>query len=362
MSRRTVLAGAALLPGLARAAEGWAPYGKAVVIDALGGPGEHGTPEDAPFSERAVRDAVDSGVTACNVTVGYTDAWDDTVHGIAATLREVDAHPEALLLAKRFADVRAAKASRRVGLILGTQNLGMIGRDLDKLATLHDLGVRIAQLTYNVRNLLGDGSIEPADAGLSKLGRAAVARVNELRMVLDLAHGGWRTQGEAIAASSWPCAISHTGCAELMRHPRNVPDEVLRALAQRGGVAGIYFMPYLREKGQPHADDVIAHVEHAVSVAGEDHVGIGSDGPLSPLTVTEEVRRAHRQDVENRRKLGIGAPNEDPDVLNYVPELNTPRRLETLALMLSRRGWPDARIEKVLGANFARLFGEVWGS
>jgi membrane dipeptidase len=361
VKRRTFLAAAALLPRLGRAAEAWGPYGRTLVVDALGQPGVPGSAEDLPLAAQALHDALESGVTACNVTVAYTDSFEDCVAGIGRWQREIDAHPDVLLRVRSAADLATAKASRRLGVILGTQNLAMIGAEPSRLRILRDLGVRISQLTYNVRNLLGDGSIEPADGGLSRLGRSVIAQVNDLRLLLDLSHGGWRTISEAIAASTRPCAITHTGCAAVTDHPRNVPDAALRALAARGGVAGIYFMPYLREKGQQTSADVIRHIEHAIDVAGEDHVGVGTDGNLSPTVLTDEVRRAHRENVEQRRKMGIAAPNEDPDVFLYAPDLNTPRRLETLALMLARRGHGDARIAKVLGENFARLFREVWG-
>ena len=111
------------------------------------------------------------------------------------------------------------------------------------------------------------------------------------------------------------------------------------------------------------AEDVIRHLEHAIEVAGEDHVGIGTDGSrFSPTVLTDELRRAHRENIEQRKKAGIAAPNEEADVFLFVPDLNTPRRFETLAGMLSRRGHKDGRIEKILGGNFARLFGEVWGA
>jgi membrane dipeptidase len=358
MKRRTLLFSAALLPSIARAQQAYAGYDRAMVIDALGGPGGDDT---EMLSARDLRDAADSGVTACNKTIAYTPSWEECVAGIAGAQADLDAYPDLLLQVKRGADLQLARQSKRVGIICGVQNLAMIGGDLGKLQILRDLGVRITQLTYNVRNLLGDGSLEPADAGLSNLGRAVIAKIGDLKLQLDLSHAGYRTIREAIAAAKNPPVISHTGCAAVVKHPRSVPDELLRALAQKGGVAGIFFMPYLREHGQPMAEDVIRHLEHAIDVAGEDHVGLGTDGSLSPMKVTDETRKAHRENVAERKKLGIGAPNEDPEVLNYVPDLNTPRRFETLALMLSKRGHKDARIEKILGANFARAFTANWG-
>jgi membrane dipeptidase len=358
MKRRTLLFSAALLPSLARAQQTYAGYDRAMVIDALGGPGGDDTEK---LSAKDLRDAIDSGVTACNKTVAYTPSWEECIAGIASAQADLDVHPEALLHVKRGADLKRAKESKRAGMIFGVQNLAMIGGDLSKLGVLHDLGVRITQLTYNVRNLLGDGSLEPGNAGLSTFGREVIAKMGELKLQLDLSHAGYRTIHEAIAAAKSPPVISHTGCAAVVKHPRCVPDDLLRKLAQKGGVAGIFFMPYLREHGQPMAEDVVRHLEHAVDVAGEDHVGLGTDGSLSALNVTPETRKAHRENVAERKKLGIGAPNEDPEVLNYVPDLNTPRRFETLALMLSKRGHKDARIDKLLGANFARAFTESWG-
>ena len=155
-------------------------------------------------------------------------------------------------------------------------------------------------------------------------------------------------------------AITHTGCRALVDVPRNTHDSSLKALADRGGVAGIYFMPFLRASGQPHADDLIRHLEHAVNVCGEDHVGLGTDGGISGIELNEAYAKSQREFFEARAKQGIAAPGEAADIFNLVPEYNEPRRFKTLADDLSRRGWSSSRIEKVLGQNFTRLFGEVW--
>ena len=110
------------------------------------------------------------------------------------------------------------------------------------------------------------------------------------------------------------------------------------------------------------AEDVIKHIEHALQVCGEDHVGIGTDGMISTINVTPEFRKKFNEEIEDRRKRGISAPGESPDVFTFVPDLNTPQRFEKLATLLSKRGHSDTQIGKILGGNFARLFREVWGS
>ncbi|MGC1522280.1 MAG: membrane dipeptidase [Steroidobacteraceae bacterium] len=344
-----------------------ASYDRAMVIDALGGPGEFkaaGSP-DEPWSDRVIADARASGLTAANVTVGEVGngphRFEEAVQGIARIDREIQLHPDAFLKVLSASDLRLAKSSKRLGLICGFQDTSMLDGDLSRLNVFQGLGVRIFQLTYNRRNLMGDGCIESADGGLSSLGHQAIAELNIRRLLLDLSHAGPRTIAEGIAASKSPLAITHTGCRALADSPRNVSDESLKALAEKGGVAGIYFMCFLRYLEQPHSEDVIRHLEHAVNVCGEDHVGIGTDSSISAMPVDDAFRAEHRKTIAERIKAGVSVAGESPDVLNVIPEYNTPRRLLTLADDLDRRGWPSGRIDKVLGANFARLFGEVWG-
>jgi len=351
--------------GLARfataAGAAWPGYPPAVVIDALGSPG--GTSEGLLTAEE-IADVRASGLTAVNLTVGavgvLAGAFEETVKGIAFWEQELALHPDVLLKVRSAADLRAAKDSGRLGLIYGFQDTLPLGDDLDRLETFYRLGVRIVQLTYNRRNLAGDGCLEPADAGLSRLGREMVERMNALGVLVDLGHSGRRTALDAIEASKRPVAITHTGCAALADLPRNKTDEELRRLADKGGVAGIYLMPFLRTKGQPMAGDVIRHVEHAVQVCGEDHVGIGTDGGISPVQLTPEYIERFRKNVQDRRRLGISAPGESEDVYTFVPDLNTPRRFELIARHLLDRGHTETRVAKILGGNFARLFREVW--
>jgi membrane dipeptidase len=342
----------------------WRGYSDAIVIDALGGPGAYSDDTSAPLTTTALDDVRASGITAVNLTVSgvgsYLRDYDETIRNVAYWNEQIAAHPDYLLGVRDGADIDQAKRSGRLGLIYGFQDATPLGEDLDRVEMFHELGVRIFQLTYNRRNLVGDGCLEPGNAGLSLFGHALIERLNARGALIDLAHAGERTTLEAIDASKKPIAISHTGCAALAAYPRNKTDTELKRLADKGGVVGIYLMPFLRSRGQPMAEDLIRHLEHAIDVCGEDHVGIGSDGVISPIDVTPEFKRKFAEEVTKRRSLGISAPGEQPDVYTFLPDLNSAERFGRIAGLLSRRGHSDARIGKLIGGNFNRLFREIW--
>ena len=206
------------------------------------------------------------------------------------TESEIDRHPDVLCRIRKPADIAEAKKTGRTGVIYGFQDGVAFETDLGRLDELYRLGLRIVQPTYNRRNLLGDGCLEPANAGLSKAGFEAVERMNDLGILVDLSHCGRRTAADAIRHSKKPVAFTHTGSAAQNDHPRNRTDEELRAVAAKGGVAGIYFMPFLSDGKQPTAADIIRHLEHMIDVAGEDHVSIGTDGSVSAEVVNRGIQ------------------------------------------------------------------------
>jgi membrane dipeptidase len=136
----------------------------------------------------------------------------------------------------------------------------------------------------------------------------------------------------------------------------------LRAVANKGGVSGIYVMPYLAGGRQPTAEDVVRHIEHAVNVAGEEHVSIGTDGTLSTIALTPDFVRSFTANVARRRAAGIAAPQESAEGYLFAIDLNTPRRFEQLADRLNRRGHSDDRVERILGTNLLRVFGAAWAT
>lgn len=357
-------AAAAFLPDLApfrREPAAWPGYDGAFVLDFLASPGPFNTPirVDA-LSPEMLRNAASSGITAVNLTIGGNDP-EAVFRDLARWERDLRAHPDVLMNIRSVADLRAAKANRKFGLIYGFQDTVSIGNDLSRVALYHAFGVRIIQLTYNVKNLVGDGCLQPVDEGLTPFGRELVAELNARRIIVDTGHTGIRSTEDAIAASKVPIAISHSGCRAIADRPRSKPDATLRKLADRGGVIGIYLMPFLTMGPAPTSDDLIRHIEHAVNVAGEDHVGIGSDLSTTPHVVDAEYMRVHRTFVAGRIKQGIAAPGEDPEVPMFVTDLNSPRRMELIAGKLADRKHPSSRIEKIIGGNFHRLCRDVWG-
>ena len=370
LTRRQFVAGGTVVAiSLAVHQEGWAadfnPYRSAIVIDGLGGLG-NSEAGDGPLADAYIQDARDSGITCVHMTilpVGTTPpdaAFAQAVLGIGNMEREIDRHPDALCRIRTVADIAAAKKAGRLGLIYGFQDAVAFETDLSRLDELYRLGLRIVQPTYNRRNLLGDGCLEPANAGLSIAGFAAVEKMNELGILVDLSHCGRQTAADVIRHSKLPVAFTHTGSAALADHPRNRTDAELRAMAEKGGVAGIYFMPFLNAGKQATAADVIRHLEHMIDVAGEDHVSIGTDGGLSGEVLSQEFRDRHVEFVRKRREAGISAPGETEDGYLFAADLNMPRRLETLADRLLARGHGSARIEKILGSNLVRVLQAAW--
>jgi membrane dipeptidase len=374
ISRRTLLvqsvasAVALSLPAHRAAAADWFRYREAIVIDGLGGPGGASSSDDprAGLSEQEIKDTHESGVTCAHITVGAVGttapdaAFVETVQGIAFWEREIDRHPEVLGRVRTVADISRSKKVKRTGLIYGVQDGVAFETNLTRLEDLHSLGLRVVQPTYNRRNLLGDGCLEPANAGLSKTGVEAIERMNALGILVDLSHCGRQTAADAIRVSKKPVAFTHTGCQALADHPRNRTDAELKAVADKGGVCGIYFMPYLSEGRQPTAADIVRHLEHMVQVAGEDHVSLGTDGNISATVVDQKYKDAFAKNTRERREAGIGAPWETEEGYLFANDLNTPRRFATLAMMLADRRHSAVRIEKILGGNLVRVFGETW--
>jgi membrane dipeptidase len=318
------------------------------------------------IDDRTLRDAHASGLSAVNVTLGYVAGPDEpfeyTIRTIGTWDQFVRAYPDDVMKIYNAVDILTARDTGKIGLIYGFQNATMVGSEVGRVDIFADLGVRVIQLTYNPANQLGDGSMVPENRGLTPFGRDVVARLNAKRMMVDLSHSGQNTCLDAARVSMQPISINHTGCRALADLPRNKTDEELRLVASKGGFVGIFFMPFLKMDGHPHAEDVVAHIEHAINICGEDHVGIGTDGDTTGIDDLNIYSAHLAKEVADRAKAGIGATGERADTYPFVVDLRGPEQFRKLIGLLKARGHSETRIEKIMGLNFLAFAREVWGA
>ncbi|MDZ4376317.1 MAG: membrane dipeptidase [Phenylobacterium sp.] len=372
LHRRNLLAlsaAGAATGALPAAASAQDPIKGSIVINTLGGlsdPNLSDLDADVGPSLRVLDDARASGMTAANITLGYVagdaEPFEQSVREVVQWDGIVRRHPDRLLKVLTSEDIRRAKAENKIGLIFGFQNAAQMGDRVDRVDLFADMGVRVVQLTYNLKNQVGGGALAPVGTPLTPFGREVLERLNARRIIVDLSHSGEQTCLDAARATKSPIAITHTGCRALADLPRNKTDEELRLVASKGGYVGIYFMPFLHVDRQITADDVINHIEHAMKVCGEDAVGIGTDGGTTGIDDMEGWKKAFAAQIMRRRSLGISAPGERPDSFVFAIDMHGPEQFRILAQKMARRGHSSRVIDKVLGLNFLRFAKDIWGA
>ena len=333
-------------------------YQRALVLDCNSGPPfESGK---LPLPQNDLDMVRDSGVNVVKWSLaGINSDFAQAVNEIAYVAQMIEVHPAYFTQVRVSTDLERAKREAKMGIILSFESVEMLEGKLDRLDLFRNLGVRVMQLSYNRKSPFAAGVMEPNGGGLTALGKEAVKKMNTLGVTIDLSHANESTTADVLATSSKPVIVSHAGCAAIHSHPRNKTDDQLKKLAEKGGVLGVYDLPYLTASPkQPTVDDYMAHMEHALRVAGEDHVGIGSDVGIDPFDTSPKGMAEFNKMEEERQKSGLAAPEEDRPT--YVVGLNMPRKLEVIAEQLLKRGYSTATVEKVLGRNFARVLTETW--
>ena len=325
-------------------------YNEAVIIDAL---------NVSNWDSPAVFESLQAGrVTAFNATIATWENYRETLDNIAAWLHRFEEY-SGLVQVKTVEDILQAKKAGKVGVILGSQNASPIENDLNRLALFHALGVRIIQLTYNERNLLGSGCWERRDEGLSNFGVDAVREMNRLGILIDLSHVGDRTTLEAIDLSEKPVAITHANARSYFGFQRNKTDEAIKLLAERGGVIGATCITtFLRTQFDSNLEDYVDAIDYLVEMAGIDHVAFGTDYTQDqPESFWNYIMS--QQGTKFPAKLLDSSIRYD-QVRLYPKDLETPDKLPNLAGALLNRGYQPDDAAKILGGNWLRLFREVW--
>ena len=324
-------------------------YDEAIVIDGL---------NVSNWNSPAVYQSLHAGaVTAINATIAVWEGYQETMDHIAGWLRRFEEYSDTLMPARTVDDILLAKQEGKAGVILGWQNASPIGNDLDRLALFHALGVKIIQITYNERNLLGNGCYERTDEGLSSFGVDAVKEMNRLGILVDLSHVGDRTTLEAIELSEQPVACTHANARSFFNHVRNKTDDALKLLTEKGGVVGANaFPPFLPRGFESTLEDYVDAIDDLVERVGIDHVGIGTDFTQDQPKGFFEWLFAQQGTKYQERPLAY------PDPLVHPKDIETPDKFSNVAAALLRRGYQAEDVNKVLGGNWLRLFRRVWGT
>ena len=288
------------------------------------------TPYFATYAFRNIRP-----VAATKFALQALDYWH-------AELEESDAWR----LVLEAADFRRAERDGRVAVVFGFEGAMPIDDDLGLLRMFHRLGIRSIGLTWNGRNLLGDGVSVGAGGGLTAYGRAAIAEMNRLGIVIDVSHMSDEGIRDAVEASATPIIASHSNARSVCDHPRNLPDELALGIARRGGVVGLHMMArFLRPDGVATLDDFLDHVDHLVKLVGPAHVGLGPDC-------------MEQWPMDAYRELWAGTEASKLE-FTYPPEFDSLAKCPNVTRGLVARGYDDAAIQGIMGENFLRVFETV---
>ena len=323
-------------------------YRRSVVIDSLAVGYEW---DDVEYD--AVRR---SGYTGIQTTLPSQN-FEVAVRALAQWRQRIRENPDRLVYATRAQHIRDAKAAGRMAVVLGFQNATMLEGVLGNLDPLYELGTRCIQLTYNSQNRLGSGCTERVDGGLSDFGVEVVRRMNELGIVVDLSHCGPRTSMDGIEVSERPPAFTHTFCETLYPdHPRAKTDAQIRAMSDKGGVTGIASLGYfVGPDPDTSIEDYVGHILHAVDIGGIEHVGICTDHAIRGL------RSWATRENWYEPRLRSFKPSYRVRWPPFIEGLDEPERFLNVAHVLHRRGVAEADIARILGGNWLRYFGEIFG-
>jgi membrane dipeptidase len=297
---------------------------------------------------RRLPDVAAGGIDALLATVGAIEDFRTTMEVVGNWLEIDRSRKHNIRIARTVADIRAAKAAGTTAIVIHFQGADPIEDELDFINIFHAAGLRVMQVTYNTRNRLGDGCFEPTDAGLSKFGRKVIRRMEELGVVVDLSHAGLRTALETAEAATRPFVVTHANARALFDTPRNATDAVIRAVAASGGVVGVCAVPFfLARDRRPTLDMLIDHAAYIADLVGPAHVGLGFD-------FADEDEDDYVYFGYDERYIPKPPWIWPSGIAGFAEAGNVARALRA-------RGFAKADVNGILGENFLRVFGAVWG-
>ncbi len=289
-----------------------------------------------------------AGVDLVSLTVMGTEAMlDGTIRQIARVRAAIRAQPDRFMLCATAADVVAAKAAGKLGLVFNLQETDMLEGKLHLVQAFYDLGVRHMLLAYNARNHVGDGCAERTDGGLSRWGLEVVAEMNRVGMLVDGTHTGYRTTMDAMAASTAPFIFSHSNAHAVFGHYRNIRDDQITACARTGGVVGLNGLGEFLDDDAASSAAIFRHLDHVVQLVGAEHAGLGLDYVRDTARFWGWVR--------DHDAMWPPGPNRRTGSAFAQPE-----QIEELTEMMLKAGYGEAAVRQILGENWLRVARQVW--
>lgn len=282
--------------------------------------------------------------------------WENIVYQIGMFTSDID-HQNTLFIVRRFSDIEKAYREGKIGIVIHIEGTPRIGDEIDRIDVLYGLGVRCMGITYSRGNEFGSGLADKVDRGLTDLGYKLVERMNKIGMAIDLAHVGDKTSLDIIEASKKPVFITHAGARTLWPTKRMKPDEVIQALAEKGGVFGVEASPHttLTLNDRKHTiETVMRHFQYIEKLVGIDYVAFGPDTLFGDHVALHKVFSRELSLTETR-------PRElEYTEVEYVDGLENPSQFKNIIRWLVKNGYSDEEIGKVIGGNVIRVLREAW--
>jgi membrane dipeptidase len=311
-----------------------------------------------------------AGVTIANATYGslppkLDDVFEKTVTRVAEARAFIDAFDGELVLVTSDKDIGRVQEKGKRGIIINFQDTLPFGTELDRIDLFYNMGLRVVQLTYNLRNFVGDGCTETHRSGLTYFGRDVVAKLNELNMMVDVSHCSPQVGWDTLEVSNAPIVVTHSCSATLSYHDRGKDNDLARAIADRGGFFGVVVIPgFLQTEYEATLDDFADHVEHMVNTIGIDHVGISTDkaGPGGGTSSLIEYPESMLQSRPGTFNWSGFRPKEHRNTEPYhMVGYDDIRDWPNLTLKLAERGFNEEELRKLLGLNYRRVSREIVG-
>ena len=288
--------------------------------------------------------------------------WDNIVYQIGYRLSDLD-HQDFVIIGKKVDDILKAHEEGRVALIMHLEAPPTgVGADIDKVDVLYGFGVRCMGIAYSQGDDLGAGLANSVDGGLTDLGYNVVERMNKLGMAIDIAHAGDKTSLDVIEASNDPVFITHAGARVLWPSSRMKPDEVIQALAEKGGVFGIEAAPHttITYNNKKHTlESIMEHFQYIEKLVGIDHVAFGPDTLYGDHVALHKLYAAQLY-IDRSHKSNIVEKEPEYPKVPYVDGLENPSEFPNIVRWLVKHGYTDENIKKVVGENILRVLRKVW--